>query len=90
MLGRQPALSHYKMDCSASQIQGACVGFQPNCGSVSIATSLIAVRSMRALPLALLRGHHRFMTLLVKLCDHMGKLRAFAGIHLVRLGYVNG
>jgi glycosyltransferase involved in cell wall biosynthesis len=41
-----------------------------------------------ALPFALLFGHHRFMMLLVRLCDHLGKLLALAGIHLVNEEYV--
>ena len=41
-----------------------------------------------ALPFALLLGHHRFMSLFVRLCDHLGKLLALMGIHLVREEYV--
>ncbi len=41
-----------------------------------------------ALPFALLLGQHRFMNLLVRLCDHLGKLLALVGIHLVREEYV--
>jgi len=41
-----------------------------------------------ALPFALLLGQHRFMSLLVRLCDHLGKLLALVGVHLVREEYV--
>jgi glycosyltransferase involved in cell wall biosynthesis len=41
-----------------------------------------------ALPFALLLGQHRFMNLLVRLCDHLGKLLALVGVHLVREEYV--
>jgi succinoglycan biosynthesis protein ExoM len=41
-----------------------------------------------ALPFALIAGHHRFMRLLVSLCDHLGKLLAFVGINPVKESYV--
>ncbi len=40
------------------------------------------------LPFALVAGHHRFMDLSVRLCDHLGKLLALAGIHVVKDQYV--
>jgi len=40
------------------------------------------------LPFAFLLGQHRFMSLFVRLCDHLGKLLALAGIHLVQEEYV--
>lgn len=42
-----------------------------------------------ALPFALLLGQHRFMDLLVRLCDHLGVLLALLGIHAVREEYVS-
>jgi succinoglycan biosynthesis protein ExoM len=58
-------------------------------GAVSIAKSIVAVPLYAlALPFAQLLGHHRFMTLLVKLCDHLGKLLALIGIHPIREEYV--
>ena len=42
-----------------------------------------------ALPFAQLCGHHCFMTLLVKLCDHAGKLLALIGIHPIKDAYIN-
>jgi hypothetical protein len=43
-----------------------------------------------ALPLAFVLGQHRFMTLLVKLFHHLGKLLALLGINLIREPYVSG
>ncbi len=55
----------------------------------SIAKSVLAtVLYTVALPFALLLGHHRFMNLLVRLCDHLGKLLAFVGINPVRSPFV--
>jgi hypothetical protein len=42
-----------------------------------------------ALPFALLAGQHRFMTLLVKLCDHSGKLLISMGINPIHGEYVS-
>jgi glycosyltransferase involved in cell wall biosynthesis len=54
-----------------------------------IAKSIICVPVYTAsLPFALLLGHHRFMTLLVKLFDHVGKLLAVMGINAVKEEYV--
>jgi hypothetical protein len=54
-----------------------------------IAKSVIAVPAYTAaLPVALVCGHHWFMTLLVKICDHMGKLLALVGINLIKEPYV--
>jgi len=51
----------------------------------SIAKSVLAVPVYAvALPFALLMGHHRFMTLLVKLFDHLGKLLTFVGLKPVK------
>src|SRR5271165_1143706 len=51
----------------------------------SIAKSVLAVPIYAvALPVALLMGHHRFMTLLVKLCDHLGKLLTLIGLKPVK------
>lgn len=70
-------------------LRGATASLQPNCGPLSIAKSLIAVLVyMAALPFAFVVAHHLFMTLLVKLCDHLGKLLAFVGINAIREPYV--
>jgi succinoglycan biosynthesis protein ExoM len=63
----------------------------PICGPLNIAKSFIAVPVYTvALPLAFVLGQHRFMTLLVKLFHHLGKLLALLGINLIREPYVTG
>jgi hypothetical protein len=42
-----------------------------------------------ALPFAFLLGQHRLMTVLVKLCDHAGKLLALVGVHPIKTAYVS-
>jgi len=70
-------------------LRGATAGLQPNCGAACIAKSLLAVLVYGvALPFALLMGQHHFMTLLVKLCDHTGKLLILMGINPIRGEYV--
>jgi glycosyltransferase involved in cell wall biosynthesis len=60
----------------------------PNFGARDIAKSAIAVPTyLVALPFALILGQHRFMTVLVKLCDHLGGLLAFLGIRLLKSPY---
>jgi succinoglycan biosynthesis protein ExoM len=70
-------------------LRGASARLQPSCDGWSIAKSLLAVPAYAfALPAALILGHHRFMTLLVKLCDHLGKLLAVVGINPIKGQYV--
>jgi hypothetical protein len=40
------------------------------------------------LPIALLLGQHRFMTVMVKFCDHLGLLLAVVGISPLRQAYI--
>ena len=71
-------------------LRGACAALQPSCGTASILKSLIAVPTYAiVLPFALLLGQHRFMTVLVKLCDHAGKLLALVGVHPIKAAYVS-
>ena len=73
-----------------AMLQGATAALQPNCGAVSIAKSLLAVPLYAAtLPFALLSGQHHFMTLMVKICDHSGKLLMRMGINPVKEEYVS-
>jgi len=61
----------------------------PTFGVLDIAKSVIAIPAYSAaLPFALALGHHRFMTFLVKLFDHLGRLLALVGINPVREPYV--
>jgi len=69
---------------------GGYAAMQPDCGAASIMKSIVAVPLYAlGLPFALLGGQHRFMTLLVKLCDHAGKLLFLAGIRPIREEYVS-
>lgn len=71
-------------------LRGATAALQPNCGIASMVKSAIAVPLYTvALPFALLFGHHRFMEILVKLCDHAGKLLFLMGINPIREEYVS-
>jgi len=70
-------------------LRGASAALQPSCTAASILKSALAVPIYAILlPLALFLGQHRFMTLLVKLCDHVGKLSAVMGFNLVKGAYV--
>ncbi len=70
-------------------LRGAVSVVHPAFGPRQIAKSVIAVPVYAAaLPFALVLGHHRFMTLLVKLTDHLGKLLSLLGINPIRESYV--
>lgn len=69
--------------------RGAATPLHPTFGFRDIWKSIIAVPVYTlALPFALILGHHRFMALLVKLCDHLGKLLACVGIRPINVVYV--
>ena len=58
-------------------------------GVSDVVKSLVAVPLyVLGLPIALVLGQHRFMDLLVRLFDHLGKLLALLGINLVKEHYV--
>jgi hypothetical protein len=70
-------------------LRGAVSPVHPTFSARDVARSLVAVPAYAALlPAALLLGHGRFMTYVVKLFDHLGRLLALAGVHLVRQPYV--
>jgi succinoglycan biosynthesis protein ExoM len=70
-------------------LRGSTAALHPTLGVADILKSVIAVPAYAlALPFALILGQHRFMTLLVKLCDHLGKLLALLGINPIREQYV--
>jgi succinoglycan biosynthesis protein ExoM len=72
-------------------LRGASASLQPSCDAAGIAKSLIAVPLYTiALPFSLLAGHHHFMSLLVSMFDHLGKLLALVGINPVTEQYVSG
>ena len=58
-------------------------------GSLPIAKSLVAIPLyIVMLPAALLGGQHKFMALLLKLCDHIGRVLSRFHINLIRYPYV--
>lgn len=68
-------------------LRGATAGLHTNVKG--IVKSLLAIPLYTlALPFALLAGHQHFMSLLVKMCDHLGKLLIVVGINPVREEYV--
>lgn len=68
-------------------LRGATAARHP--GARGIGKSLIAVPAyITVLPLTFLLGHHCFMLLLVKLCDHLGKLMALVGVNPIKEQYV--
>lgn len=72
-----------------SLLRGSATLHHPNFGTREIAKSAVAVPAYAlALPFALMLGQHRFMSLMIKLCDHLGKLFACVGIKPVKVAYV--
>jgi succinoglycan biosynthesis protein ExoM len=70
-------------------LRGTMSTIHPTFSSREVAKSFIAVPVYTvALPLAFLWGHHRFMTLAEKLCEHIGRLLALLGINPVKEAYV--
>jgi len=70
-------------------LRGATAALHPTVGVRDITKSIVAVPVYAvALPFAALAGHHRFMDLLVRLCDHLGKLLALVGINPIHEPYV--
>ncbi len=58
-------------------------GMIPQFGTSAIIKSCVAVPLYCVmLPFLLVLGHHRFMTYLVKTCDHLGRLLAFFGFRV--------
>jgi succinoglycan biosynthesis protein ExoM len=72
-----------------AMLSGATTLVQPAFGAREIAKTLIAVPAYTiGLPFAFVMGQDKFMTLLVKLFDHIGKLLALVGIQPVKEPYV--
>jgi len=70
-------------------LRGATARLHPTKVLAGILRSLVAVPVYAlALPFCLLVGHHRFMLVLVKLFDHLGKLLAFVGINPIQQQYI--
>jgi len=70
-------------------LQGAVSVLHPTFGARAVAKSVVAVPAyVVALPVSLMLGQCRFMTVLVKLCDHLGRVLAAVGINAIREPYV--
>jgi succinoglycan biosynthesis protein ExoM len=70
-------------------LRGASERMMPTFGLRDITKSLVAVPVyVIVVPFAFLMGQDRFMDLLVRLCDHLGKLLAVVGINPVAEPYV--
>jgi glycosyltransferase involved in cell wall biosynthesis len=70
-------------------LRGASERMMPTFGIRDVAKSLIAVPAyVIALPFMFLAGQDKFMDLLVRLCDHLGRLLATVGIDPVSEPYV--
>jgi succinoglycan biosynthesis protein ExoM len=70
-------------------LRGATAVIHPTFGPRDIAKSILAVPAyLASLPFALLLGHHRFMNLLISLCDHLGKLLVLMGISPIKEQYI--
>ena len=70
-------------------LRGSITVQSPSLDFISIAKSIVATAAYAAaLPFTLVLGQHRFMDVLVRLFDHLGKLLACVGIHPVANPYV--
>lgn len=70
-------------------LRGGATPLHPTFGPRDILKSVIAVPAYSlALPFALVLGHHRFMRVMISLCDHVGKLLACLGIRPIKVAYV--
>jgi hypothetical protein len=70
-------------------LRGSITVKNPDFEMRSVGRSVVAMAAYTvALPFALLMGQDRFMNLLVRLCDHLGKLLAFVGIDPIRSPFV--
>jgi glycosyltransferase involved in cell wall biosynthesis len=70
-------------------LQGTVSVLHPTFGAREVVKSLLAVPIYSAaLPFTLILAHHRFMTLLVKLFNHVGLLLALLKINIIREPYV--
>ena len=70
-------------------LSGAISPVHATFGALNITKSVIAVLAYTAgLPFALVLGHHRFMTCLIKLSHHLGGLLGFLAITPIKEPYV--
>jgi succinoglycan biosynthesis protein ExoM len=70
-------------------LRGKTTILYPTFGALEVLKSMLAVPLYTiALPFAFLLGQHRFMSVLVRLFDHLGKILALVGIAPVKEQYV--
>lgn len=70
-------------------LRGGVTPLHPSFGFCDVVKSLVAVPLYSlAMPFALVIGHERFMTLMIKTCDHLGRLLACIGIKPIKAAYV--
>ncbi|MCS6319681.1 MAG: glycosyltransferase family 2 protein [Nitrospira sp.] len=70
-------------------LRGSMEPLTPTFGARDVVKSMVAVSVYAiALPFAFLAGQDKFMRLLVRLCDHLGKLLAVVGINPITEPYV--
>lgn len=70
-------------------LRGAMQPQKTDFGLRSIAKSAVAIPAYSlALPFSLLLGQHRFMAILIRLCDHLGKLLMLVGINPIKVPYI--
>lgn len=70
-------------------LRGGVTPLHPSFGFRDVAKSLLAVPIYSlAMPFALVIGHERFMALMIKTCDHLGRLLACIGIKPIKAAYV--
>ena len=66
-------------------LRGSMSVLRPSFGAKEIAKSLIAVPAYTLiLPFTMIMGHHRFMNVVIRLFDHIGKLLAMHNVHPCR------
>ena len=84
-----PTRWNYSFMLRRALLQGAASRLHPTFGARDIAISLVAVPAYLAvLPFTVVLGQGRFMSPLVRLCNHLGKLLASMGINPIGEPYV--
>lgn len=85
-----PARWDVKYLMKKALLRGACAALQPSCDAASIVKSIVAIPAYTImLPFLWFSGRHRFISVLIKICDHLGKLLALVGIHPIKEAYVS-
>ena len=84
-----PARWRRKVMLKRALLRGLTARLHPTCGVRSVLKSVAAVCIyVSALPVLVALGQRRFMTVLVRLCDHLGKLLGVVGINPIKEQYI--